>query len=464
VTEAKASAGARRIFVECTYTFYAGGNSGIRRVARNLANYAPKVSTKDVEILPIVWGEVGFFTPRKPLNASPHPLWHAKYWFERWVKPPVVRAERLLAEIVGRIYQLLPLWLILPLRRLRLLFGRHLKLKKDIDPLWLLIGFTSFPLRFIFGRPVSFRSGDIVVLVDSTWNSSRMLDYLFERQADPGIHFGAMIHDLFPLTMPETCQQVTVEGFTRWFQAVVPRVDFFVTNSEATRRSLEEYLSDHPQLHPYKYRSSSFLLGAELDLSSGGEKPSQDVLNLWKLPGAAILAVGTIEPRKNYSLLLDAFDLLHAKGLDVSLVVIGHPGWKSGNVLKRIAQHPALGARLFYFSNASDADLAQAFDRAGSIVCSSLAEGFGLPVVEGMIHGLTVFASDIPVFREVGGKACRYFPLGDPDILARMLEDWLTEYERGMAAASTLDWPNWEESTRSFSLCVAGLAQEPAGS
>ncbi len=62
----------RRIYVECTHTFFAGGNTGIRRVARNLANCAAAASDSETRIIPVVWGGIGFFTPKKQLSEAPH--------------------------------------------------------------------------------------------------------------------------------------------------------------------------------------------------------------------------------------------------------------------------------------------------------------------------------------------------------------------------------------------------------
>jgi len=110
---------------------------------------------------------------------------------------------------------------------------------------------ATIPAKLIIGRFISFRAGDIVVLVDSTWRSTAMLEALFKVQFGRGVILGAMVHDLFPLLMPELCQEVTVRGFSAWFAQIIPRVDFFVTNSEATRKALNGYLQKHPELRPH---------------------------------------------------------------------------------------------------------------------------------------------------------------------------------------------------------------------
>jgi glycosyltransferase involved in cell wall biosynthesis len=361
--------------------------------------------------------------------------------------------------LVGSAYQLTPPLLRRPFTWLKGFLASRLKGRVDSDLAFILLGVSSFPIRFLFGKAVALQPDDSVVLVDSTWNSKRMLEYLFRARLDGGVKLGAMIHDLFPFVLPETCQQETLDGFSSWFARIAPEVDFFVTNSEATRSTLADYLRANPHLRPYAWRAGSFPLGAELDLRDHEKERSDNVELIWNSPGIGILAVGTIEPRKNYPLLLDAFDLLHEKHLPVSLIIIGRPGWKSSEVMARIQGHPAFGSDLIHLDDASDFDLSQAFERADCLVCSSLGEGFGLPVVEGLMHGLTVFASDIPVFREIGGDACRYFPVNSPDALASLLTEWLAErIQRGKRLGQGFIWPNWNESTRQFGQLVLQLA------
>jgi alpha-1,2-rhamnosyltransferase len=216
-------------------------------------------------------------------------------------------------------------------------------------------------------------------------------------------------------------------------------------------------------LRPHPYTSGSFRLGAELDLAGARKKGKAlgYLQPLWDTPGRGILSVGTIEPRKNHAYLLDAFDLLRQRDVDVSLILVGRSGWGNSETLERIQRHRDFGTRLLHLGNASDRDLSEAIERSDCLVCPSLAEGFGLPVVEGLVYGLEVFASEIPPFREIGDGHCHFFDLDSPASLADQLEEWFAEREQGKAAAkrSAFSWPNWEESTREFielSLQLAG--------
>jgi alpha-1,2-rhamnosyltransferase len=445
----------RRILIECTQTFFRGGNSGIQRVARNLANQALHLKHPNWEIVPVIWVGCGFCAVRKPIGPKPHILLRIRDWIRARSNGSPGRLLSLLIRILK-----MPLKLLRPLRPWR---GGWDKLLREVRRL--LVGLGYFPIRILFGPILKLRQGDVVLLVDSTWGAPGMIESLFQAQHDAGVRVIPMLHDLFPLTMPETCEAITVDYYTRWFHSVVPRADFFVTNSKSTGRSLDTYLQQHPEIRPRPVLHAPFRLGAELDLLDREAKDPAELEPLWQTPGRAILAIGTIEPRKNHTFLLDVFDLLRARGVDVSLILIGRFGWKSQAVIDRIQSHPDLNSRLLHLFNASDAVLAEAISRADCLVCASLAEGFGLPVVEGLMRGNEVFASDIEVFREIGQGKCHFFRLDDPTDLADQLERWFIEKDRvvGKRDRSPFRWPNWKESAEELVSVTLSLLQEMPG-
>lgn len=435
-----------RIFIECTQTFFKGGNSGIQRVVRNLANYGRELTNTEVEVYPLVWVKVGFCQPTRRLDVETHIL---------------IRMRRRISHFAHLFTTHFPTFLKKMIRMLAKPWRLRKRRRKVRDFPCLFKALLYVPLRLLVGRSVSFRPGDIIVLVDSTWKSPLMLDVLFKARRDRKIIVGAMIHDLFPLLMPENCEEVTVEGFTAWFNRIAPMMNFFVANSEATRKSLAEYFDRHPELRSNSFVSGSFRLGAELDLAAKKMKNSEHLQPIWDTPGRAILAVGTIEPRKNYSYLLDAYDILRGWNIDVSLIIIGRSGWKNADIVHRIKIHPDFDTRLLHLDNASDRDLAEAIERADCLVCPSIAEGFGLPVVEGLMRGLAVFASDIPVFHESGNGFCQFFDLDSPGFLAGLLENWFDNLSTSatLPATNLFVWPDWKESTEEFISLVLDLAE-----
>lgn len=123
-------------------------------------------------------------------------------------------------------------------------------------------------------------------------------------------------------------------------------------------------------------------------------------------PHPFFLWVGTIEPRKNLSRLVQAFSLLGRSRADVGLVLAGKLGWKIRReaLLAGVAKS-RVGERVIFVADPDDATLRILYERGLALVFPSIDEGFGFPVLEAMASGLPVIASDIPPIREVVGRA-----------------------------------------------------------
>lgn len=119
-----------------------------------------------------------------------------------------------------------------------------------------------------------------------------------------------------------------------------------------------------------------------------------------------VLAVGTIEPRKNLIVLLDAIELLWANGTRVPLVIVGSLGWRSSRFRERLDRLSSrFPAAVEMRSFPDDAELVKLYRTCTAFIAASIYEGFGMPLVEAMREAAPVVASDIAAFREVGGNA-----------------------------------------------------------
>jgi alpha-1,3-rhamnosyl/mannosyltransferase len=135
------------------------------------------------------------------------------------------------------------------------------------------------------------------------------------------------------------------------------------------------------------------------------QAPSAQELQSLPAPGF-VLAVGTLEPRKNLPRLVSAYSSLD-RGLqrEHPLVVVGALGWQTGDTLSALR---ALGERCTMLGFVSDAALAELYRRCAVFCYPSLGEGFGLPVLEAMAAGAAVITSDLSSLPEVGGDAVEY--------------------------------------------------------
>jgi glycosyltransferase involved in cell wall biosynthesis len=171
------------------------------------------------------------------------------------------------------------------------------------------------------------------------------------------------------------------------------------------------------------------------------------------LPAAGfVLAVGTLEPRKNLPRLVDAYRSLEEPlQREHPLVVVGALGWETGETLHALE---GLGERCTMLGYVSDAALAELYRRCAVFCYPSLGEGFGLPVLEAMAAGAPVLTSNVSSLPEVGDEATAYAdPYDVPDI-ARQLELLLRDPDRrsdlsvrGRMRANDFSWARFAEIT-----------------
>jgi glycosyltransferase involved in cell wall biosynthesis len=149
--------------------------------------------------------------------------------------------------------------------------------------------------------------------------------------------------------------------------------------------------------------------------------------------GDYVLAVGTLEPRKNLPRLVDGFRRARLDGCE--LRIVGARGW--GDV------EPVEAHGVRWLGEVSDAELARLYRGARCAAYMSLYEGFGLPVLEAMACGTAVVSSDLPPVREYARGVVTVDPT-DPDAIAAGLNDALARREelgrQGLAASAPYDW------------------------
>jgi glycosyltransferase involved in cell wall biosynthesis len=144
----------------------------------------------------------------------------------------------------------------------------------------------------------------------------------------------------------------------------------------------------------------------------------QAILARLEISRAPLLAVGTLQPRKNYDRLVRAYARLG--GDAPPLVIVGGKGWDYEAVLK-LPGELGIADRVRFAGHLPEGDLGSLMRASHALCAVSTGEGFGLPLVEAMFCGLPILASDIPPFREVAGNAALFVdPLNVDEIAAGM--------------------------------------------
>lgn len=331
-----------------------------------------------------------------------------------------------------------------------------------ISPLFLIVA-PIVAIAIIYAIFIPLRNhwkpneNDILIIPGSSWWTCNLQNGIKEVKVNMG-RVAIIIYDLIPVTHPYVFTERSVKKFKSSLPFVITNTDLFIAISQTTENTLKQYLIDN--ISSITSTTTRFLLGAELDLidQTLHVRKSLETLFLHK---QQYLCVGTIEPRKNHSFLLDAFDKIWEHNHKIHLCVIGRYGWKSEMLQERITSHPLLGKNLSWFSDLNDTELFFCYKNAKALIFPSIIEGFGLPIIEALHFGCPVIASDIPVFREIGNDRCSYFSLDSPDGLVSLID----HFERfdelpGVVQSDDFKWISWEDSALEFYKIILRHFQE----
>jgi len=228
------------------------------------------------------------------------------------------------------------------------------------------------------------------------------------------------VHDAAPLIHPETYPRRGRWFHERGFAVTAKRADLVIAPTRAAAEEIMEYtdiLSDRIRIVPHGVEDRTVAAGSLAKVREDLELNDEPFV-LW---------VGTLEPRKNLPVLVEAFhSVVRTKDLPHRLVLAGPKGWLN---TASTLEHPAAGleGRVCVAGELTDEELVALYSGADLVVLPSRHEGFGLPILEAMTQGTAVLCSDIPVLREVGGDAAAYASVNDAEALGDAMVELLRD-------------------------------------
>ncbi len=254
------------------------------------------------------------------------------------------------------------------------------------------------------------------------------------------------VHDVGHRYHPEAhppAQRHYLEWSTRYHTRAATHL---LADSQATRNDLIRFYNADPT------RITVVHLGIDADF-----RPVQDPAQIaavkakYGIKQPYILYLGTLQPRKNLTRLIQAFARLQRE--DITLVLAGKQGWLSED-LQAQAQATGVGTRVLLTGFVDDADRPALYSGATLFVMPSLYEGFCFPVLEAMACGTPVVCSNVASLPEVGGDAARFFDPTDVEAMATAIAQTLDDpfrcahmRARGLEHSKTFTWERCARQT-----------------
>ncbi len=262
----------------------------------------------------------------------------------------------------------------------------------------------------------------------------------------PGKAFVLTVHDMIPLLMPDTVSRAFHWQFRLWLSRSLSLADRVVCVSARTR---EDLLARYPEAAG---RTEVVHNGVDHVDAWKVDATGETFLRALSLPREFVLYAGSLDVRKNVSLVLDAVERLQARGRPTSLVLLGQSWFGSGSVEARVRRMREEGHDIRPLGYQSEPIFYELMRRATVFAFPSRYEGFGLPPLEAMRLGVPVIASNAGSLPEVCGDAALMVSPDDAEGLAWAIDGVMrspTEQRRlaeaGRRQAARFTWKSAAE-------------------
>ena len=223
------------------------------------------------------------------------------------------------------------------------------------------------------------------------------------------------IHDLSFLRHPDCSSPALLEYLMSAVPRSVARADLVLADSQSTQRDLIELMGvDAARIRVvYPAVDETFVRSDQAGVAA--------VRARYQIDGPYILSLGTLQPRKNYVRLIEAFGMLkETSGIPHRLVIGGGPGWLYEPIYETI-ERLGLQAEVRMLGYVDEGDLPALYTGADVFAFPTLYEGFGIPVLEAMACGTPVVASNTSSLPEAAGDAALLVSPTDTEAMAEAI-------------------------------------------
>lgn len=203
------------------------------------------------------------------------------------------------------------------------------------------------------------------------------------------------IHDLAFMKFPEVVESNIYQYLMRWVPYSIKKADQIIADSIQTKADIIEYFTIPEDKINVVY------LAADSKFKKESQEKIEIVKVKYKLPIKYLLYLGTLEPKKNITTLIDVYNQLKQKySIEEKLVIVGTKGWKFNPIFEKI-KDLHLENDVIFTGYVDDEDLPSIYSGASVFTFPSIYEGFGIPLLEAMQCEIPVVASNTSCIPEV---------------------------------------------------------------
>jgi glycosyltransferase involved in cell wall biosynthesis len=299
---------------------------------------------------------------------------------------------------------------------------------------------TSSPAR----NWVRFTPDDIVLVLGKPWDNLDIQATLGEQRTQYHFKLVQIVYDLIICLYPHLHHPTLVQPYTQNMLGALENSDLLLPISVSTDRDLKAFGKIHKRKIP---KAKVIRLGEDIatyDPEVKLQKPDARIVERF------VACVGTVEVRKNHTLLYYAYKLAAERGIDMpQMVVVGGQGWLSGDIQHLIATDPAIKEKIILLHTVDDAGLLWIYKHCLFTVYPSMYEGWGLPVAESLARGKLCVATSASSVPEIAGGLIDYFSPCSPEECMQKITHYLNDaarHKKEKAIQSTYVPTRWEQT------------------
>jgi glycosyltransferase involved in cell wall biosynthesis len=255
-------------------------------------------------------------------------------------------------------------------------------------------------------------------------------------------------HDLIVFNQPSLMAPASRWYFGKWIPSTYKTADHIIAVSKATKGELVNRLGLDPDKITPIYHGID-----PVYVRTTEPHEINRIRHMYHVPMEFYLMVGSFEQRKCISEAIDAFSRISKSSSMLRLLLVGLEN-KYQRQMRSLVKSLDMEEKVLFPGYIPDRELVTLYSVATAFLFPSSAEGFGLPLLEAMATGCPIIASDLPVFREIGGDAVVPVPVNDPVALSQQMLKMLENPEhravyvrRGLARSLQFSWDHAAEET-----------------
>jgi len=252
------------------------------------------------------------------------------------------------------------------------------------------------------GQRINFTRNDVVLILGKPWDSPGMEQALTNAKAETGFLLAQVIYDLIIPLYPHLHHPTLFKNYTQYIFEAIYCSDLLLPISKCTEKDLSIFAK---RLNLAMPKTKVIRLADEI--TSFKDKDSKPDA---RISDSFIACVGTIEIRKNHTLLYYAYKLAQEQGIKLpQLVIVGSRGWLTGDFQYLVEHDPVMKDNILLLDNINDQGLTWIYENCMFTVYPSFYEGWGLPVAESLANGKACIASNTSSIPEIGRDIIDYF-------------------------------------------------------